>query len=305
MQRSQRVSITLVIALLSGIVSWYYQVAFQREAGDLTWALQAAQDLLDGRSPYARDLPSGMVAYPLPAAIIAIPFLPFPREVAAGLFMGISTGLLAWGMLKRGKRWRLLVFGSFPYWQAVQVVNWSPLLLSIMFLPILLPLVVVKPHTGLPIFLSHLSWKGVIACGIVGIGSLLLLPDWPWQWLQQLEGYVGRPAVALLPFGPLVLLALIRWSEEHVRYFLYCALVPLRPFYDYILLWYLPTTYRQALVMTSLSWVAFFGWFFFPELGAAESMLFGLYILILLMLLWPRIAVLQKRWVRERKGDQK
>lgn len=292
MQQFQRMAITLLIALLSGVISWYYQVTFHRGAGDLTWALDAAQNVLDGRSPYARELPVGMVAYPLPAALLASPLLPFPREVAAGLFMGLSTGLLAWGVLQTGEPWRLLVFGSFPYWQAVQVVNWSPLLLSVMYLPVLLPVVIAKPHVGLPVFLSRLSWRGIIAGGIIGIGSLLLLPDWPWQWLQQLQGYAGRPAVIVLPFGSLVLLALLRWREERVRYFLCCALVPLRPFYDYILLWHIPTTYRQALALTLLSWLVFFGWYVYPELGAADWVVIGIYMPLLLMLLWPRRAVL-------------
>jgi hypothetical protein len=112
--------LAFAIGFLSGLSSWWYQVTFSREAGDLTWALHAAQDLLAGDSPYLRELPPGMVAYPLPAALVAIPFLVLPIEVAAGVFMGLSALLLAWGILEQGNYYRLLLFVSFPFWQAVQ-----------------------------------------------------------------------------------------------------------------------------------------------------------------------------------------
>lgn len=284
-----RLALALLIGLLAGVCSWMYQVAFDHGAGDFVPALNIANDLLAGRSPYLRELAPLMVAYPLPAGIIALPFVGLAPEVAAGLFIGLSAALLAWGVLREGEYWRLLVFASMPFWQAVQVVNWSPLLLALMYTPVLLPLVLAKPHTGLPILLARLTWPRLIACGVFGLISLAILPDWPLQWLADLEAYTGRPAVLLLPLGPLLLLSLLEWRNERVRFFLYCSLVPLRAFYDYILLWYVVGSARQALVLSILSWVVYFGWYLAPGLSAALWVLLGLYLPLLAMVLWPRL----------------
>lgn len=297
---THRFAIAFAVGLFCGLCSWWYQITFSREAGDFTWALRAAQDLLTGISPYLRKLPSTMVAYPLPAALAAIPFLVFPVEVAAGIFMGSSAAFLTWSVLKQGKYWHLLVFVSFPFWQAVQVVNWTPMLLALMYTPTFLPLVLVKPHTGLPIFLSRFSWARFIACGLFGVVSLLILPDWPLQWLSKLDGYAGRPAVFVAPFGFLLLLTGVHWRNERARYLLFCSLAPLRPFYDYVLLWYLAENYRQMLLLTVLSWVVYFCWYIFPAVAAPTWILFGLYLPLLGMVMWPTVAPRLKQRHRQR-----
>lgn len=277
-----------LIAVGIGCMTTAYQVAYQRHAGDFTWALVAAEDIIAGHNPYARPLPPGSVAYPLPAALFAMPFIWMPREIAAGVFMALSSGLLAWGLLRTGESWRLLTFAAFPYWQAVQVVNWSPLLLAVMFLPTLMPLILIKPHVGLPIALLRFSWGRMLACGLFGIVSFGIMWNWPIQWLNHLTGYAGRPALLLLPFGPVLLLALRTWRSTRSRYLLLYAAVPLRPFYDYILLWYLPHSRQEMLVLVLCSWLGYFAWFLVPQYGASQWMLVSLYLPVLMMILRPQ-----------------
>jgi hypothetical protein len=68
--------------------------------------------LLSGENPYS-NTPPGVIPYPLLAALAALPFAPFPLEIAGALFFGISSGLLALGLIRQGPE-RLLVFLPIP-----------------------------------------------------------------------------------------------------------------------------------------------------------------------------------------------
>src|SRR5882672_6737990 len=152
-----RIAVSAAIGLASGIFCWFVMVHFHQDAADFRWALHLAARLLAGQNPY--DTP--LEQYPLTAAFFALPFLRMPPEVAAGLFWGISSALLAFGLTRHGYS-RLLIFLAYPYWAGILTVQWSPIIAASAFFPLLLPVTMAKPQIGLPVFLTHLSRRGVI-----------------------------------------------------------------------------------------------------------------------------------------------
>ena len=66
-------------------------------AGDFIWAIRAANDLLEKRNPYANP----QQLYPLPAALFGLPFVSTAPEIAAGIFYGLSSALLTFGIVAR------------------------------------------------------------------------------------------------------------------------------------------------------------------------------------------------------------
>src|SRR6267154_324650 len=244
----QRIVISTAIGLASGGYCWFLLGHLHLGAADFNWAIWAAQDLLAHRNPYARP---GQL-YPLPAAIFGLPFAWTKPEVAAGAFYGFSSALLALGLSRNGYH-RLLVFFAYPYWAGLMVGQWTPLIRASAFFPLVLPTTLVKPQLGLPVFLTHASRRGILACILVGAVSLAALPSWPMLWITQL-GHYNRFVPLLIWPGPLLLLAILRYRNRDAILLLLAACMPQRWFYDGFLLWLIPKTRRE------LVWTAFFSW---------------------------------------------
>src|ERR1700676_1060799 len=85
-----------------------------QDAADFRWALHLAHRLLGRQNPY--DTP--LEQYPLTAALFALPFVSIQPDSAAGLFWGISSALLAFGLTRHGYT-RLLIFFAYPYWAGI------------------------------------------------------------------------------------------------------------------------------------------------------------------------------------------
>lgn len=205
---------------------------------------------------------------PVTTAIITLPLLPLPRPAAAGAFLGLSAAILAWALTRRGEAWRLLTFLAFPFWAAVQTVQWAPLLLAVYFWPALLALTLAKPHLGAAVALN-VPWRRwpVIVTVLLGLLSLLWMPNWPLAML----GGVGapgdyRPPVLGLP-GALLLLAALRWRAREARLLLILALAPQRAFYDQLLVFGVVRTRRELLALIFTSWLCYLGWFLVPLSG--------------------------------------
>ena len=80
-----------------------------RMAPDFHWAIYLAQRLVARQNPYD----TSDEQYPLPAALVALPFLRLPPDVAAGLFYGISSFLLALALTRENFN-RLPIFPGLP-----------------------------------------------------------------------------------------------------------------------------------------------------------------------------------------------
>jgi hypothetical protein len=245
-----RIMVSVAIGLATGMSCWFLLAHFRQGAGDFRWAIEAAQNLLAHQNPYSEPLR----LYPLPAALFGLPFVKIPSNVAGGMFYGISSGLLAFGLTRHGYH-RLWAFFAYPYWAGMLAAQWSPLLMACAFFPLLLPATLAKPQTGIPVALTHLTRRGVIACVIVVLVTFAWMPNWLGLWLGQLGGYQHFYPFLVLP-GPLLALALFRHRDPDTPLFLLTALLPQRWFYDTLILWLIPKTRKEILWTALLSWGA-------------------------------------------------
>ncbi|MFI5110750.1 MAG: hypothetical protein ACHP78_18165 [Terriglobales bacterium] len=278
-----RIAISAAIGLASGLFCWFLMKHFHQDAADLRWAIHAAQRLLAHQNPY--DTP--LEQYPLTAAFFALPFVRLQPEVAAGLFYGIGSALLAFGLTRRGYE-RLLIFLAYPYWAGMIAVQWSPIIMAGAFFPLLLPVTMAKPQIGLPVFLTHMNRRGILACVGLGVLSLLLMPAWPLLWLGQMGNYQHFIPLLVLP-GPLLLLALLRYRDRDAILLFLSALMPQRWFFDSFILWLIPKSRREILGAVFFSWgVGIWRWYHIPhtmhEVGLWTILGFYLPMLVVVLL---------------------
>lgn len=228
--------------------------------GDMTIALCAADQLVSGQDPYGTPCQfeyRGNVAasYPLTAAVVMLPFVAFSPWSGCLAFATFSA-IMAYGLIRDGRYWRLMVFISLPYVNAFQLCQWSPLALAAYFLPGLMPLALAKPQLALPTMLSRPDKARLFTCAAFVALPFLLVPDWPWRWLPQTGHYDGYIPLLCLPFGPLLFLSLLRWRNRDARLLFVMSLMPQRWLYDHLLLRALPSSPRDLLALIYIEWFA-------------------------------------------------
>ena len=138
-----------MIGMASAAFCHFLLLHFHQGAADFGWAVRAARHVLAGQNPYNTPLEQ----YPLTAAFFGVPFVWLRPEMAAALFYGISSALLAFGLIPHGYH-RLLVFLAYPYWGGLLAVQWSTLIFASAFFPLLLPVTMAKPQLGLPVAIT-------------------------------------------------------------------------------------------------------------------------------------------------------
>jgi hypothetical protein len=254
-----RIIISLLIALISGASCYARLASADIVAADFTFPWRGAQALLAGENPYAVVQPTGpypyndALYYPLPGLLLVVPFAPLPGSLAGALFIALSSGLLAFGLLKEGTH-RLLVFAGAPYIYTVITCQWAPLIAAAALLPNLAPALLAKPNLGLPVLLAYGRPRHLLLCGAAALLSFVIWPAWPAAWLAALPRHINY--IPLLSWwGPLVLLALWRWRTATARLLVAMACVPQRLLYDQVALWLVPANRQQSLVLTAGSWL--------------------------------------------------
>jgi hypothetical protein len=259
--RPRRLAVAALAGLVAGVAAWWFRAhVFGFDAGDFTWALRAARDLLAGRDPYAYPANVNAIPYPLPAALVALPLVGFPDTVAGGVFVGLSVTLLAY-VSTRESWWPLLALASGPAFVALFVIQWTPLILAAAWLPALGGLLVaIKPQVALPVTLPRLTWPAVAVGAGATLLSLALYPTWPVVWLAQIGDY-RRLVPVLLPGAGWLLAALLlpllpRWRDPRVATLLLAAVLPSRWTYDALILAACCGDRRTLLVWTVASWGA-------------------------------------------------
>lgn len=285
-----RILISAVIGLASGCFCWFLMVHFHLDAADFRWAIRAAQDLLAHRNPYA-----SYQLYPLTAALFGLPFVWMRPEIAAGIFYGISSGLMAFGLTRNGYH-RLLIFLAYPYWAGILTAQWTPLIMASAFFPLLLPVTLAKPQIGLPVALTHLNRRGILACIVVAGLSLAVMPGWPQLWLQQLSHYDYFIPLLVLP-GPLLAAALLRYRDRDALLLMMMAIMPQRWFYDPLVLWLIPKSRREILATVGISLGAgIWRWYHIPHTWTEV----GRWTVVFLYL--PMLGVILARGLREKQS---
>ncbi len=257
----QRIFVSVAIGVASGLLCRALMRHLNLGAADFNYALREGRDLLAGRDPYA--IFHGATSYPLPAAILALPFLRFSPETASGMFFGLSSACLAFALSRHGK-WRLLAFLAYPYWAAMLTVQWAPLLMAGALLPWLFAAAVAKPQLGAPLFFGYPNWRGASAAALLLLASLLAMPKWPLRWLIGVGAHTHFVPMLVLP-GPALLLALYRRRDPDSHLLLLGSLTPQHWFYDSFILWLIPKTRQEILATVVLSWGAgITRWYFMP-----------------------------------------
>lgn len=275
------------------------------QAADFQWMIRGGQAIINGENPYLVIKPGPIYPlgvpffYPLPAAILGIPFTHIDPYWGGAIFFGLSASLLAFGILRNGEPWRLILFLSSPFFVAALVAQWSPLLLAGAFIPTYQFLMICKPTIGFASSLYSPSRKGLVFATAGGLASLIIMPTWPLWWLAQAQYEVSThiPPLLITP-GILLLLSIFAIRRREGRLLLFMAIIPQSPFfYDQLALWLVPKNKRQIITITILSWLGYVLWwlegFFTPArdvVAAAQpfSMLF-IYLPVLLILFLPNL----------------
>ena len=198
----------MVLGLLAALAASLFPCSNTADTPtDYYWSHWAGRRLLAGLDCYQIPPSPGYVPYPLTAPVLTLPLALMPLTLAAPLFAGVSTALLANALTRpepgqAPPYWRLLAFCSFPYCMSLATLQWSPLLVAAMLMPALLPLNLAKPQYLIP-NLFQLNRRNLLACALLGIATLLIDPNWPWRWLRDLGPYTGFVPAIVCP--PLVL----------------------------------------------------------------------------------------------------
>lgn len=221
-----------------------------------------ARSVLHGASPYgafAQSFPGEFPnLYPATAGVILLPFLVLPFWIAAALFTGISTALLAFAVSREGYQ-RFPIFLALPFWIAAYSHQWSILFAAAFLLPALSFLYLAKPSIGLGVLAARFSQRATISFligGAVVLGfSLIVLPHWPDEWISNVRLYSAHMKPPLLmPGGFIALLALFKWRRPEARLIVAMALIPQNiAWYDSVPLLLIPQTMLQSLLMAGLS----------------------------------------------------
>src|SRR5262249_18508358 len=97
--------------------------------------------------------------------------------------------------------------------------------------------------------------------GLLVLLSFALVPSWPLDWIANLRRASHHlPPLLVLPVGPLLLLALLRWREARGRLLLLLACVPqIYWFYDALPLALIARSWRERLLLVLCSWVGLIG----------------------------------------------
>lgn len=268
MKRRDRLAVALAGGAWGAFIAWFGMSPVPAQlAKDFSWPWRTARALLDGVNPYDVIQATGPypynvgLFYPLPAGIIALPLAPLEPAVAGATFVGVSAALLAWAVTRDAPQ-RLWLFASAPFAMAALLGQWSPILMAAALMPALQFAMAAKPNIGLVAWLYQPSWRGAAAAVALGAVGLILVPSWPFDWLEALRAaprYRG-PAFSLL--GAFTLLAVLRWRRREGRLMIGMAVLPqLALFYDQLLLWLVPPTWQRTALLSALSWVAWFLWY--------------------------------------------
>jgi hypothetical protein len=245
--------------IIGGGAGWLcYQVRSELfpGPGDFNWALWTARDLLAGRDPYDFVPNPDKIPYPLPVALIGLPFVWLPDILAASIYFGLVSTALAWLIARKDNPLRLVLFSSPMFLYTLFFAQWSPIVTISWYIPFLAPLLVtIKPQIALPQFAAHPSIKGVAFAVIVVVISLLIYPSWPLRWYRLTYQFQSIIPVLTLPFGPILLLSALFWRDPRARLLLVMSFLPFRGIYDLLPLFLIPNSRLQIIIFFAISWI--------------------------------------------------
>ena len=268
---------------------------------DQLW--HAARALLAGNDPYTAVGPGKTFQwdwphyYPLPAVILAIPFTVLPVIGARIAFSALCAALVGWALGARLRtHWPLLLSAAWII--STSRAQWAPLLLAAAWIPALGFAIAAKPNVGLAALAAQNRLKDV-AVSLVGCFAILLLcfiaqPGWFASWREAIATAPHiQSAVTMLPFGPLLLLAALRWRRADARLLLALAVIPHTPsVYDLLVLFFACRSLRETTVLALLTQALYWGIVFFGSFNTFDAYAEGLGRAAILVVYLPVLAAI-------------
>ena len=252
-----------LLGLAAGLLLYAYLVRRpQLHSGDFGYVWRAAGLLTRGLDPYTAMPPGprygidGPFLYPVPAAVIAMPLTSVDVVTASAVFLGLSTALAAFGLTALGW-WRLVTLFTPPFIFSLFAANWPPMMLAAATVPVLSWVVVGKPNLGLMVFAAWPRRATAIGVAALLVVSFLILPRWPVEWLSHLRAQtIPHDPPWRWGIGFVGLLGLLRWRTPEGRLLAAFTLLPVSAFpYDFLVLWLIPRTRRQMVILTACAWI--------------------------------------------------
>ncbi|HEY1013632.1 MAG TPA: hypothetical protein VGE07_13055 [Herpetosiphonaceae bacterium] len=314
----KRILLAALIGLATGLLSYGWMTYYNWDVvtqvpgvlNDFTWPYRGAEVLRAGANPYDANLEPlpydhfAPLYYPLTTVLYALPFTYLPLHVGAACFMGLSSALLAFAATAEG--WGgLMVFTGPSYWVAFIMLQWGPLLTAAAFLPALFfPLALLKPNLGVPVALVNFTWRRALVWAGLLLLTLLVLPTWPLDWLDNLKANQHTIPLLLFP-GFLLALSAVRWRDKEGRLFMLLCLLPQRLIiYDEIILWAVAKTFRERALLSIAGWATVLTWMLIldkPTMAIEERwVLVGFWLPMLAILVAPAA---QKWWAKRKGGE--
>jgi hypothetical protein len=199
--------------------------------------------------------------YPLPAVVLVAPVGLLPVIAARCAFTALSVGALAWCITRDG--WaRVPMFLSMSFLVSIQLVQWSPLLTAAILAPSLSWIGVAKPNWAVAIVASAAApriWRPlVLGAALLTVAAFILQPEWVTHWYASVRSATHFRTPLFLPMGFLMLATVLRWRRPEARLLLAIACLPQTPgFYDALMLFTIPRTVRQSLLLVGASFGVF------------------------------------------------
>jgi hypothetical protein len=266
--RLGRAAVVVVLALAVAPVTWFLAEP-RLHTSDFHFFWYASNMWRGGIDPYlarpGREWHSlwplwDRFFYPGPALLLVWPFVQGSIRVGHVLFVTAGAALLAW-RLTRDSLWPLLFFLTPTFWMAAMLGQWAPWLTLAALTPSLGFLFAAKPTLGLACFTYRPTWRAVWTGALLTVVSVLLLPRWPREWLDNLHTVRDHPAPIATPLGFLLSLAALRWRRREARFLLAMSCVPQLLFFsDQTPLFLVATSWREAALILLASIVAFAAW---------------------------------------------
>ena len=305
-----RAFVALAFAVITGAFATARVLHEPNWPTDFDQLWHAAMALRSGSDPYGIVGPGKTfqwdwpLYYPLPAVLYAVPFTFMPVLAARILFSTLAAAMLGWAIGPRVRTyWPLMLSASFII--SASRAQWAPMLLAAAWIPALGFLIAAKPNVGLATLASH-DRRGAIQ-SLAGCAAALLLcfliePDWFARWRGAIATAPHIQAtVTLLPAGPLLVLAALRWRRPDARLLLALAVIPHTPsLYDLLLLFFACRTLRETMILALLTQCLYWGVVLFASFNTFDAYAAGLgqravlivYLPVLLAILFrPNVAV--------------
>jgi hypothetical protein len=271
---------------------------------DFTWPWRASRALIAGQDPYSVIRPTGpfpfdgYFLYPLPAAIVTVPFAWMSAAGAAATFSGIGATLLTFG-LSSGGLGRLPILLSPPFAITVMSGQWSAILMAAALIPELSWLSVCKPTVGGAAFAYRPNWCAVIGSTVLIGASFMLVPNWVGEWLNGVRNNPMHRYIAPVALigGPFLLLSGLRWRTPEGRWLFVLALAPqVLTLYTALPPLLVARTRREALALSLSSTVAWVGWQWQQGMHPADwgAPIYAGYWLLMLVFVPALIVVLRR-----------